>query len=59
MLKQSPNLYIQGGRPGAFAGGSGDFPKTQAWVNILMKIPPGEVTLDRLKFLGEHAKEPT
>lgn len=35
-----------------------NFPKTQAWVNILAKIPPEAVTLDRLQSLGRVAAQP-
>jgi hypothetical protein len=35
-----------------------NFPKTQAWVNILAKIPAEAVTLERLKSLGQVAIQP-
>ena len=35
-----------------------NFPKTQAWVNILAKIPPEAVTLERLRSLGRAAIQP-
>jgi hypothetical protein len=34
------------------------FPKTQAWANILAKIPPADVTLEGLKSLGQVAAQP-